>query len=312
MKIEFDKQKSKEKLSSLVQTTVDFGKKAAAETKEGVSHIIEKQKADERARKLKKLNPLFPEQFKSEDFKLPNIIIIVDDAVRRGEELCEGAIGWLSTDSGEEVLHLYDEAVGFSSITFVPAPVCNSVYCVDVFDRTRFINAEQIFSKAHDEKIAELQRVAEAIGAKRCVIELREAALNSKSKESSSSVGASAKGAGFSAKASSELSNSSSTSSQGRIVTEFRGLRFPKRPQLKWFVHEDSINQLIDMCCSGKRKVKTQTLELSGMSSATMNQSVARTVDALMGGPLGIKGQSSMSSKSKEEHQRTLLFHVEF
>lgn len=81
MKIEFDKKKSAEALSGLVQSTVDFSKKAAADAKVGVAAIVEKSKADSYARRMKKYNPLFPDQYKSESFNLPNIIMIVDDAV---------------------------------------------------------------------------------------------------------------------------------------------------------------------------------------------------------------------------------------
>ena len=54
MKIEFDKKKSTEALSGLVKSTVDFGKKAAADARVGVNAMVEKTKADGYARRLKK------------------------------------------------------------------------------------------------------------------------------------------------------------------------------------------------------------------------------------------------------------------
>ena len=102
MKIEFDRKKSAEALSGLVQSTVGLGKKAAADVKVGVAAMVEKSKADSYARRMKKYSPLFPDQYKSQNFNIPNIIMIVDDAVRRGIDVCEGAIGWLSKDAGAE------------------------------------------------------------------------------------------------------------------------------------------------------------------------------------------------------------------
>ena len=114
MKIEFDKKKSAEALSGLVQSTIDLGKKAATGAKVGVAAMVEKSKADSYARRMKKHNPLFPDQYKSESFNLPNIIMIVDDAVRRDIDVREGSSGWLSTESGAEASCLYDEAVELS------------------------------------------------------------------------------------------------------------------------------------------------------------------------------------------------------
>lgn len=48
------------------------------------------------------------------------MIKIVDDAERRGIDVCEGAIGWLGKVANTEIMYLYDEAVEDSGLTFVP------------------------------------------------------------------------------------------------------------------------------------------------------------------------------------------------
>ena len=221
MKIEFDKKKSAEALSGLVQSTVDFSKKAAADAKVGVAAMVEKSKADSYARRMKKYNPLFPDQYKSQSFNIPNIIMIVDDAVRRGIDVCEGAIGWLSKDAGAEVLCLYDEAVEFSGIQFVPAVTCDAFYYVDSFDRNRFIRTDCIFSKAHEERMAELKQVAYCLGAKRCTIEISESASDMQVQNKSMNVSANCKGVSSTESMEQSLARSSSTveryfSSSGR------------------------------------------------------------------------------------------------
>lgn len=79
--MENNKKKSSEILSGLMQKTVDISKKAASEAKINIGNAIEKAKNDSLQKKLKKLNPVFPEQYKSKKFNLPNMIMIVDDAV---------------------------------------------------------------------------------------------------------------------------------------------------------------------------------------------------------------------------------------
>lgn len=312
MKIEFDKKKSTEALSELMQGTADFGKKVAADAKAGVAAMVEKSKADEHARRLKKFNPLFPEQYANDSFNIPNIIVIVDDAVRRGIDVCEGAIGWLSKEAGEEILHLYDEAITFSGIQFIPAPICNAVYYVDHFDRSRFIQADCIFSRNLKEKIDELQHIAESVGAKRCIINITESSKKSKSKQKSVDLGASTDKASGNASVDFEQSGKNSKTQYGHITAEFTGLRFAKRPTLKWFAYDDSINNLVETCCAGKRRVKKLTLELSGSATATMSQSMACAIDGVFSSSLKVKGHTSMKSQAKEEYQSTLKFYIEF
>ena len=312
MKIEFDKKKSMEALTGLVQNTVDFGKKTAADAKIGVAAMVEKSKADSYARRMKKYNPLFPEQYKSENFNLPNIIMIVDDAVRRGIDVCEGAIGWLSKESGVEVLCLYDEAVTFSGIQFVPVATCDAMYCVDNFDRNRFIRTDCIFNKAHEERMAELERVAYAIGAKKYRIEIIE--NETKKQVQNKSVRISEKYSNVSVTESAEQSmeETGRNNRSGRIEVEFESVGIPQKPILKWFAHDDTINQLVEMCCEGKRTVKTKTLELLGSSSATMSQKAAYVIDGAIGKMGGASGSTSMEAQAAKEHNSKLLFFVEF
>lgn len=98
-------------------------------------------------KKIEKYNPLFPDEYHSENFKIPNVIAIVDDAVRRGIDVCEGAIGWRKTVNDVEILYLYDEWIEESNIQFIPVAKCDDVYCVDPFDRSKFIKSDYIFKK---------------------------------------------------------------------------------------------------------------------------------------------------------------------
>lgn len=312
MKIEFDKKKSAEALSGIVQSTMDFGKKAAADAKVGVAAMVEKTKADSYARRLKKYNPLFPDQYRSESFNLPNIIMIVDDAVRRGIDVCEGSIGWLSKESGVEILCLYDEAVDFSGIKFVPAVTCDALYYVDSFDRNKFIRTDCIFSKAHEERMAELKHIAYSLGAKRCTIEINESSSDTQVQNKSVNLTESFRGLSSTESAEQSIAQTGKSRRSGHIEVEFEGKAEPQRPELKWFAHDDTIKRLIEICCEGKRSVKTETLELAGSSSATMSQKTACAIDGAIGKMGGAKGGSSMDAQAAKEHQSKLLFHIEF
>lgn len=302
MKIEFDKKKSAEALSGVAQGAVELGKKAVAGTKSGIATVVERSKSNSLARRRKKYNPLFPEQYQSPDFHLPNMVMIVDDAVRRDIDVCEGAIGWLSNDSGIEILYLYDEFVEFSGLQFLPTATCDAAYYVDSFDRSRFIRTDCIFSKAHEERMAELKHIAYSLGAKRCSIEICEASISSQQQRRAFS----ATEQGVTEAVEQSVSQTGSDQRSGRIIIEFQGNDAATPPTLKWFAHDETILRLIEMRCNGTNAVKSEMLELAGSSSATMSQKTACAIDSAVG------GQLSMNSQAAKEHRSKLLLHIEF
>lgn len=309
MKISFDKQKTSETLSNLLHKTTDAGKTAISAVQQGATNLSEKAKQDGYQRRLKKYNPLFPDEFTDEGFIMPNMIVIVDEAVRRGIDVCEGAIGWRSTENGIEVLYLYDDAIQTKNIQFLPNVTCDAVYYVDSYNENRFIRTDCIFSKAHEERLAELKHVAHSLGAKSCTIEITETSHNVSL--SSKKLGISAKGVKGSESYENSVSSQSSNSRSGRITAEFEGSDEPKRPKLKWFAHDDNIKRLIEMRCKNSNTIKSETLELSGASSATMSQKTACAIDGAIG-KMGFKASASMENQAITENTTKLIFSVEF
>lgn len=171
------KGKMKEGFASAMKKASEFAKKATEDMKQSANSLSEKTKQSLHDQKTKKYNPLFMREFSSADFKLPNVIEIVDDAIRRDVDVCEGAIGWTDKVNDVEILHLYDEWVKESQIQFVPFPKCDAIYCVDPFDRNKFISSDSIFEQTRNEKLAELEHIAYCLGAKSCSIEIVEAKI---------------------------------------------------------------------------------------------------------------------------------------
>ena len=298
-------------VSDFLHKASDIGKKGVDSVKKGVVSAVEQSKSNIEQKRMKKLNPLFPEIYKSDDFHRPNMIIIVDDAVRRDEKLCKGAIGWTNKDNGMEVLYLYDEAVAFSGIEFVPTVTCDAIYYVDNFDKNRYIRTDCIFSKAHEEKIAELKYIAYSLGAKRCSIEISEAYIDiNKSKRSFSETINSSK---MSSKTEAEIEyrRESGDRRSGRTVIDFGENSMCQRPVLKWFKHDDNVNRLIEMRCSGENSIKSECLELSGASSSTMSHKTAGSIDNVIS-KLNSKSKFNMVVQVEKEQQSKLIYNIEF
>ena len=301
--------------SNLIQKTSDLSKKTLSGVQAGATALTEKTKQESYLRRLKKYNPLFPDVFFSEEFNVPNMIMIRDDAERRGIDVCEGAIGWLGKEGTMEVLYLYDEAVQNSGFSFVPTADCDAVYYVDSFDRKKFIRIDYIFSKAHEERLAELKHVAHFLGAKKCSIEISESnvELNVSKKRMAVSGSVQVRDERASTQERAERDSSAKNTAQrsGKICIEFEGSNTPQKPTLKWFTYDENVNKLIDMRMRGDNSIKSETLHLSGSSTLTMSQKTAYAIDNAMGS-MKAKGSASMESQAVRESRSTLIFNIEF
>lgn len=294
------------------EITQNVSQKSAIIVQKGALDISDKMKDAGYQSRLKKYNPLFQEVYHSETFHVPNILVIVDDAVRKDIDVCVGAIGWLGKVSGTEVIYLYDEAVEESGLTFVPMPQCDSIYYVDPFDRKRFIRSDAIFSNAHEGQVAELRHIAEKLGAKKCTIEIKEEKKTlSKSErkvsmeEKKDLVGKVDEGFEQSQE------NHSYDLQEGTITAVFEGSNEPQRPNLKWFKHNDAVKGLIEMRMAGNNSSKTETYKFKGMSTSALSQKAAYALDAAISG-MGVKSKSAISKKMEQESNKTIYFSIEF
>ena len=179
-----------------------------------------------------------------------------------------------------------------SGLTFIPILQQDSVYCSDNFDSEKYINSNQVFGKATEEKLAELRNIAYCLGAKSCSVEIMESdiAIDSRGIKVDSAA----------AKTSSKNSNVQS----GKTITHFEGHDDPKVPELKWFAHDDNVKGLIEMRLA--RAIKSNSLNLSGATTSVMSKKIACAIDSI------VKTKISMEREAVKEHSKVLVFEIEF
>ena len=312
MDIKIDTQKGAEKLKGILNKASDVGKNVVENAQKGTVALVDKVREENYQRRLRKYNPLFPEEYTSNGFALPRLIVVVDESVRRGIDVCEGSVGWCNKEGDADVLYLYSDAINIRKLQFYPSATCDAAYYADSFNSNRYIRVDCIFSKAHEERLAELKNVAYALGAKSCTIEITEANQEVNSSHHTSGINAKARSfGGLVAKSDESTSASRSNLRSGKITAVFEGNDQPKKPKLKWFALDENIKKLIDMRCNSGNALKSETLELSGSTSATMTYKTAASIDGAIT-KIGIKGSVSMQSQAMIEHSSKLIFSVEF
>lgn len=315
--IDSEKKSSTKAVGEFFKKASLVSKKVAVNLQETANSTTERIKADNKNRRYKKYHPITAEEYKSENFNIPNVVKIVDDADTRNIDVCENSVGRLVTEKGVEILYINDEFVSACGLHFVPSPVCEAIYHVDNFDRSRFIRTDEIFGKALEEKLAELEHIAFSLGALRCSIEIVEESVENENRitdtQSQGAFSRKPKKKPISGEAQgiSESKSYSTVSSSGKITTTFSGEMKPQMPRLKWFEHNDNMKNLIEMRLSKGSSVRSKTLVLKGASSASMAQKTAVAIDSEIL-KMGIKSNNNIERQAQIERNSKLIFEVVF
>ena len=308
LKINIDKEKGKEALGNAIQSTSAFGKKIGSDIHQGVKDFSEKQKQESYLKRMEKYNPLFNDEYAKEDFAFPDVVAFVDSSVRKDIDVCEGAIGWQENENDSRILVLYnDTPIKFDELSFFPSK-SDGVYCLDQFDSNRYIRSDCIFNKAHEERMAELKNIAYALGAKYCSIEIEEVKIDVQNEKKD--LGIKILDVGGAAQTTS--SNSNAVERKGKIEATFSGDAEPTYPKLKWFANDENIKNLIEMRISKNNSIKSETLQLSGSTSATMSHKIACSVNAAIKKIGKASAKIDVEALAQKEQKSTLFFTVEF
>lgn len=303
-----DFQKSSEALRKTVDKVGEARKNFVETAKENAQILSDKTQAMAYDARMKKYNPLFAEQYNDDGFDCPNLIMIVNAKVRDGIDVCEGAIGWLSSENDVDVLHLYLENVEFSGLEFMPNPACDTAYYIDPHNNKRFISIDTYFSNMQEEKLAELQQIAYALGAKQYWVEVSESSIENNYAQKSASLKMDKYINGSSG---SEFEKKLASHSTSIAEATWENTRIPTEPKLCWFANDNNIKNLIKMRCYPEDEcgMTTYNIELNNSNAATMSTNKAAKIDSAVV-KMGMK--CNFNSKSVKEHSRKMVFKLEF
>lgn len=263
----------------------------------------------------RKYAPVFPDEFWSSDYDLPNMVIIEDEDKRKGIDVCEGAIGWLTkASSGMEILHLYHAFAAESGLAFHPLAQMGAVYVRDPSGLDRFLDLESSYREIQKEKMSELQHVAYCLGAKYCKLEMHETQV-SDSKQGRQ-IKASLKKTGMASKSESVSADRSEQVSEDRHMLferHFSGSDEVTRPPLNWYRNDKEINDLVEMRCSddSANAIHEYVVNIDCRSSATLAQTRASEIDSAFQG-LKVSIGTSLQEECYRESRQTMVFTVLF
>lgn len=299
-----------------IEKAAEYGSKAAEAAKGGAKLVSEKAQDAQKEILLSYYSPVFPDEYRSPGYRVPDMVVIADGVQRKDVDVCEGAIGWTSSAKGMTVLHMYDEFVDESGLRFMPVASCDSAYFAHPFDRTLYVNLSCYFEEMQKDKMAELKQIAHKLGAKSCRLETFE-------EKKAVTVGRAKGGARMKAKiddvnvnaaASASLEVNASSSQRREMLFEqtFEGSAEPVRPSLRWFEHDPEIRSLVEMRCSGDgNATSTYSIVLDCTNAASMSGVTAEKVEASLK-KIGASSNFSVEGEVLGEMRHKMVFKLEF
>lgn len=258
----------------------------------------------------KRLQPIFEEEIKSEDFKLPNIICLSDiDKKYQDSEVCQGAIGHYTDYQKLRIITIFNDYIDLFNLTFEPNN--NSpIYYKNPYIENNFIALGDYFEYINTNQVHELEMIASKLGATYFKVDLMEEKIvfKKESKERNTSGKYVTKSDSLEVKTKKE--NQESTSLVLRMSKEDHLVGHePEQPNLVFLKNDNDIKNLIKLRMNKEVKMKNVSLSLNKLIGISKNE--AESMDGAMK-ILKISGNSTFRSEYNEECRKYLEYTIEF
>ena len=276
-----------------------------------ISDRIQANQAEaQRKADFERLKPLFPDDFERAEFVMPKMICVAQiDKLHAENPVCKGAIGFRSILDDMSVITIYRDHIDDFGLTFYPE-LENNVYYVDPCDRDHYISLDDYFSYMKMQRVAELQRIAQSLGAKHFRVTYKERNKSVLSNAIDASIGAKAGIEGGNAKASHSVSDSSLAAISIEAEMRFPG-HAPIRPELHYLKKEINIANLIEMRMDPLSPLQHQRFNIELSNSSGIRVKDAVKIDAMLKS-MKVSGNTTVVAEAQNEARRILEYEIEF
>ncbi len=264
--------------------------------------------------------PVFPDEYNSPDYKITKMIVIKDEASRKGIDVCKGAIGWADKIGELEALCMYDDWAKTCGLSFMPTLTLDTAYYVHPFDSSKYVRVEDYITTMKKDMDAELADVAYCLGAKSYKIEHTEKKSRSfhvkgHSKNSGSApllVDGDPVQASLDGKGKVSFGYAHESECHEFLQQTFAGKAKASVPELRWYKDDSSVNQLIKTRCSeGMNVSKTYRCEITNTYSACVGMGLAKKLDGALAA-IKIGQKDKLQSELKKDSKMEYVYEVNF
>lgn len=279
-----------------IQTAIERNQAAQAENQ---------RKAD-----LERLKPLFQEDFERAEFVMPKMLCVAEiDKPHAENAVCKGSIGFKTIMDDMTAITIFRDHISDFGLTFYPE-LENGVYYVDPCDRDHYVSLDDYFSFMKMQRVAELQRIAQSLGAKHFRVTYKEKTSSASSNSVDAKVAGKALGANADAAVKHSVSESQMTALSIEAEMRFPG-HAPVRPELQYLKKEINVNNLIELRMDPLSPLQQQHFNIEMSNSSGIKVKDAVKIDAMLK-VMKLTGNTTIVSDAKNEARRILEYEIEF
>lgn len=293
----------KEDLKLIKNKIVNKAKNTADNIKDNVN--TKKMELDK-----KRLQPIFEEYIRSENFKLPNIICLSDiDKKYQDSEVCQGAIGHYTDYQKLRIMSIFNDYVDLFNLTFEPNN-SSPIYYKNPYIENNYIALGDYFEYINTNQVHELEMIASKLGATYFRVDLMEEKIvfKKESKERNTSGKYVTQNDSIDVKTKKETQESRASVLRMSKEDHLVGHE-PERPDLVFLKNDNDINNLVNMRMEKSINKKNVSLSLNKLIGISKNE--AESMDGAMK-ILKISGNSTFKSEYNEECRKYLEYTIEF
>ncbi len=271
-----------------------------------VSKNIEESLSKQR---LEKYRPLFPEEFDKDTFVFPNMINVVEFDKRMGIDECKGAIGYQDRINNLDFLGIYKSDIEKFGLTFYPGKA-EAAYYVHPLDNKMYIEVSEYFKYLKNARVAELEYIAQSLGAKHFKVSIVEenSAEQIKKTTGNAKIGLGKNKAG----ASIETENKEKKYEFIGIAAEnkYPG-KAPVKPELKYWANDPSIKSLVAQRMNPENTLSYKEYRLDYNTCTGIKEKEAAKIDGVLKA-LKFSGAGSITAEVKSESRKRFDYLIEF
>jgi hypothetical protein len=259
--------------------------------------------AGEKAKELelKRLAPISREEASS--VELSKFIRITERTKSyQDNELCPDAVGNYTYEGDFRMVTIFADSLNLFNLSFYPDSN-SEFYWVDPTDRNRYIALDQYFDYLKQEEIAELQRIAQSLGATYFKVTYREMKKTLVSRETQIKLKPIVD-------ASKETTSSESAASTILAEMHFEG-REPVMPELKYLKNDPNIKNLIALRMDSSSPLKNQTYSLNLSNTSGLKERDAMKIDSILK-KFNMNGNVTVVHEVQSEARKILDYQVNF
>ena len=285
----------------------DFADSMGSTLRKGAQAMQESAEEKAKQLELKTLQPIFPDTLDSTDFILPKFIRVIEREKKYiDSQVCQGSIGYHSTQKGLQIVNIFSDSVDAFGLMFYPDHD-SELYYIDPSERDRYIALDDYFGYLKIARVNELQKIAQDLGAKYFKVTYKEERTSFS--ETKAKAKLQAKPAG-SVDAHHEHTEKQYSTVEIAAESHFPG-HPPVRPQLKYMQRDPSIQNLIAMRMDETSPLQHQKIMIKMSNSSGMKENDAIKIDAALKA-MKCVGNTTLQSEVKNESRRYLEYEIEF